>query len=251
MKLSSLQFSINDAPCVFSFREDSVGDRGVVRQIFQDQDYNFSHWPQGRRLHAYHQAFCAQQTALIIDAGANIGASTVYFSRLYANSRVFAIEPDRMNWHLLEINTAGQPNVHNFHGAIADTDGELELVDPGRSDWGFTTRPVDAAAPAPADAGPTSRVKSICPASILAHPFAAGAVPLICKIDIEGGEDALFRGDVSWLDRFAVVIIELHDWMLPFSGSSRNFLKAALQFDFDFLHRGENVFLFNRRLLAP
>lgn len=250
MKLSSIEFSINDTPCVFSFRENSVGDRGVVRQIFQDQDYNLSHWPQGQRLHEYHQQFCGRKPALIIDAGANIGASTLYFSRLYTNSRVFAIEPNRMNWHLLEINTASQANVYNFHGAIADTDGELELVDPGRSDWGFTTRPLDSIVPIDAPRTASTLVRSICPSSILGLPFAAGAVPLIFKIDIEGGEEALFRGDVSWLDSFAVVIIELHDWMLPFSGSSRNFLKAALQFDFDFLHRGENVFLFNRRILT-
>lgn len=37
--------------------------------------------------------------------------------------------------------------------------------------------------------------------------------------------------------------------MLPFSGSSQNFLKAIAQYDFDLVHRGENIFLFNRALL--
>jgi hypothetical protein len=66
---------------------------------------------------------------------------------------------------------------------------------------------------------------------------------------IEGGEDALFNGDTSWLGQFPLVIIELHDWMLPFSGSSRNFIKSIAQYDFDFVHKGENIFLFNRQLL--
>ena len=170
MKLSSVQFSINETPCTFNFREDSLGDKGVIRQIFQVQDYNIAHWPQGKRLHEYHQRLVSDNKAsLIIDAGANIGASVVYFSHLYAKSRVFAIEPDLMSWHLLEINTAGQPHVHNFHGAISDRDGELALMDPGRSDWGFTTRAADADATGP----DTTLVKSICPATILAHPVGA------------------------------------------------------------------------------
>ena len=92
-------------------------------------------------------------------------------------------------------------------------------------------------------------MKSICPLSILAHTVNINTNPLILKIDIEGGEDVLFNGDTSWLSRFPLVIIELHDWMLPFAGSSKNFIKAIALLDFDFLYRGENIFLFNRNLL--
>ena len=75
------------------------------------------------------------------------------------------------------------------------------------------------------------------------------AAPFICKIDIEGGEANLFRCNYAWLERFPLVIIELHDWLLPGEGNSRNFLKAALEFDFDFVYRGENLFCFNNALL--
>jgi hypothetical protein len=95
----------------------------------------------------------------------------------------------------------------------------------------------------------TKKVKSISPSSILSHPVCQNTNPLILKIDIEGGEDALFNGNTDWLSKFPLVIIELHDWMLPFSGSSRNFIKAVAQHDFDFVYRGENVFLFNRKIL--
>ena len=96
----------------------------------------------------------------------------------------------------------------------------------------------------------TLRVKSISPKSVLSHPATENTNPLIFKIDIEGGEKALFQGDVSWLNQFPAIMIETHDWMLPFSGSSRNFIKAVAQFDFDFLHRGENIFLFNKQILG-
>jgi len=74
--------------------------------------------------------------------------------------------------------------------------------------------------------------------------------PLIFKIDIEGGEDNLFSADTSWMGRFPLIIIELHDWMLPFSGNSRNFIRAVAQGEFDMVYKGENIFLFNREILS-
>lgn len=227
----------------FQFRESSIGDKGVIRQIFLNHDYTIEHWVQGKSLIAY----ANRQTSptLIIDAGANIGASPLYFSTLFPRSIVFSIEPDAANWQILCANTAQVGRIVNFHGAISDADGEVVVVDPGQSDWGFRTAstlatPVENAAVVP----------SICPRTILTHPALGKTVPLILKIDIEGAEDSLFRGDTSWMQVFPLIIIELHDWMLPFRGSSKNFLKAVAQFDFDLVQRGENIFLFNRELLA-
>lgn len=245
MNINTAIIRLDETEVHLHFRADSVGDQGVIEQIFQQGDYDISQWPQGQKLLDYHLEQSKTQPSLIIDAGANIGASAVFFSHFYPNSLVFAIEPDEMNWRFLELNTK-QLNVFNFHGAIADVDGELLVEDPGRSDWGFMTRPVSDA-----DQGlDLKRVKSISPASILAHPSTQNTKPLILKIDIEGGEDALFQGDTTWLNKFPLVIIELHDWMLPFSGSSRNFIKAIAQYDFDLLPNDENLFLFNRQILG-
>lgn len=244
MKITTRSIKLNGSEIFFSFREDSVGDKGVIRQIFQNQDYNISHWQQGKKLLEYHNEQSKIRPSLIIDAGANIGASAVYFSNLFSNTFIFAVEPDITNWRLLELNTNGI-NVFNFNGAISDVDGELVLENPGRSDWGFMTKRVSETDQTPN----TKKVKSISPSSILSHPVCQNTNPLILKIDIEGGEDALFNGNTDWLSKFPLVIIELHDWMLPFSGSSRNFIKAVAQHDFDFVYRGENVFLFNRKIL--
>ncbi|MBT8557471.1 FkbM family methyltransferase [Polynucleobacter paneuropaeus] len=244
IKRTTVPIKLNESKILFSFRKDSIGDKGVIQQIFQNQDYNIASWEQGKKLLQYHCEQSKIRPSLIIDAGANIGASTVYFSIIFPNSFIFSIEPDTENWQLLEMNTAGLDRF-NFNGAIADIDGELIFEDPGRSDWGFMTKPVSASD----TAKNIKKVKSISPASILAHSASQNTNPLIIKIDIEGGEEALFNGDTSWLSKFPLVIIELHDWMLPFSGSSRNFIKAIAQYDFDFMYRGENIFLFNRQIL--
>lgn len=244
MKIVSNLINIDNNEMFFSYREDSIGDNGVIEQIFVNQDYNILYWEQGKKLHAYHKQKSLIQPSLIIDAGANIGASAVYFSYTFPNSFIFAVEPDIINWHLLEINTTGL-NVFNFCGAISDVDGELALEDPGRSDWGFMTKRISESG----NSSNHKKIKCISPSSILSHLNAKDTTPLILKIDIEGGEDDLFCGDTSWLCNFPLVIIELHDWMLPFSGSSRNFIKSIAQYDFDFVYRGENIFLFNRQIL--
>ena len=246
--LLTITFGFKGRSVPFHFREGSIGDEGVIKNIFQDLDYDISCWPQGRRLAEYHLEQCVRRPSLIIDAGANIGASALYFLNLSENAFVFAIEPDVNNWQLLELNTQDYPAKTNFLGAIAEQDGELLLEDPGHSDWGFRTRPVsaaDAAAP-----GVKARVRSISPDTILSDPRVAAMTPLIFKIDIEGGEDRLFSGDTSWMTKFALIIVELHDWMLPFTGCSRNFLKAAAHYDFDLVHKSENIFLFNREILS-
>lgn len=244
MKIVTKLINFKDSNTAFSYREDSIGDNGVIQQIFQNLDYEITHWYQGLKLLEYHHRKSQFAPSLIVDAGANIGASAVYFSETFSNSVVFAIEPDLMNWHLLEINTNGL-NVFNFNGAISDVDGELFFKDPGRSDWGYMTQRL----PDPDNSLDSIKVKSISPLSILTHPVCKNTNPLILKIDIEGAEETLFDGDTGWLGEFPLVIIELHDWMLPFSGSSRNFIKAVAGHDFDFLHKGENIFLFNRAIL--
>jgi FkbM family methyltransferase len=246
MNLSVLHLQTGGGQAPFYFRNDSIGDNGVIQQIFQNRDYDFSMWQQGKRLLQHHREQIRSGRSLIIDAGANIGASVVYFLETFDSSIVYAIEPDEANFEILEMNTRRFTNRINFHGAISSTDGELALEDPGHSDWGFRTKPI-------ADDKTSGRnvVKSISPATILGDPRLAGAIPLIFKIDIEGAESDLFSGDTSWMAKFPLLIIELHDWLLPFSGSSRNFFGAVAKHDFDFLYRGENIFLFSRPILAP
>ena len=76
----------------------------------------------------------------------------------------------------------------------------------------------------------------------VAGKVAAGYVPFIAKIDIEGGEADLFSQTVEWADAFALLIVELHDWLLPKEGTSHSFLAYVGSRNRDFIHIGENVF---------
>ena len=242
-KILEKKIKYKDKVLSFRYRKNSLGDREVIYQIFENLDYDISQWEQGKLLIKYHDRIIKDKLSLIIDAGANIGASAVYFLNIYKKSYLYCIEPSIENLEILKLNTKNYPNTKIFLGAISSEDGELLLEDPGQSDWGFRTRPM-----VEKDEG-SIVVKSISPKTILADIDLNKISPLILKVDIEGGEDSLFKGDISWMDKFPLIIIELHDWLLPFQGTSKSFLKAVSMHNFDFIYKGENIFLFNKNIL--
>ena len=51
----------------------------------------------------------------------------------------------------------------------------------------------------------------------------------LIKIDIEGFESMLFSKNYEWINEFKVIIVEIHDWMLPKESNSFNLLNALVQ----------------------
>jgi FkbM family methyltransferase len=207
------------------------------------RDYDIQAFPLARSFQLYAQQLHANgKKPLIIDAGANIGASALYFHLTYPEAEILAIEPDLGNGALFRLNCNHISTISLIEGGIASRDGFMALQDPGLSDWGFRL--------APATAGERC-VPVHAAGRLLAEKEREGLAPLIVKVDIEGGESELFAQDTAWLSSVPLLIIELHDWMLPGLGNSRNFLQAVSRCNFDFLCRGENVFCFNNELLKP
>ena len=94
----------------FHYRNNHSSDRDVIRQIFVNRDYDLTPFQQTQYLKRFastpeHQ----QKKLLVIDAGANIGASAVYFTQIDRRIHVCAIEPEESNFELLELNCAGMP----------------------------------------------------------------------------------------------------------------------------------------------
>lgn len=223
----------------FYYRLDSIGDHGVVAQTFHARQYDLADFPLTGRVLGYAAAAEAGgRQRLVVDLGANIGATAVYFSGEYPDCLVVAVEPEPHNHALLTRNCEGL-NVRAVEAAISCEPGTLFLVDPDESDWGFRV----------SDTGDQA-VRAVTMDELMRDLRATRCAPFICKIDIEGSEARLFERHIDWMDEFPVVIIELHDWMLPGSSNSRSWFRALGRFHFDVVWRGENAFCFNNRLLA-
>ncbi len=66
---------------------------------------------------------------VIIDCGANIGMSVVYFKKIAPNARIIAYEPDTVNFKFLDINTAHLSKVKNVQAALWINNENLEFED--------------------------------------------------------------------------------------------------------------------------
>lgn len=211
------------------FIRPSVADREVCRQVFLDREYSISGMARAGELMAFYNA-CSNP--LIIDAGANIGAASVWYALTYPRATIVAIEPGRDNFELLKKNTKSFPSVISVNAAIASVSGTLFLCDSGQGAWGYRT--------ASQPSGDSYSVPSMTIEELLA--LVPNRTPYIFKIDIEGAESELFSRPPAQLGSFPMIAIELHDWMLPKEANSCNFLRWHVDQKRDMVFRGENAF---------
>ena len=218
---------------------DSAADRGVFAQIFTHQDYLLNRYPLTPKLTEYAQRKSANGLKpWVLDAGANIGASAVYFATTFPDAHIVGIEPDAENAAIARQNVTDL-DVSIVEAALGSEAKTVRLQRSGLTEWAYRV----------GEGGdvevPMHSAAQMCEPAQFAPYF-----PFIAKIDIEGGEADLFAGNNDCFYTFPLTIIELHDWMLPGQGSSQNFLRAVVNGNFDFVYAGENVFCFNLNLLC-
>src|ERR1700691_3525008 len=80
-------------------------DAGTVREIFKYKQYDMSDFSQFTRVeYRYNELSRSGFIPIIIDAGANIGASAIWFAKIFPQAKIFAIEPDAANAACWRIN---------------------------------------------------------------------------------------------------------------------------------------------------
>lgn len=226
----------------FWLRRGNSADRAVIQQVFVDRDYAIDSFRLSADLHRLGQRILEDGSRpLILDAGANIGASALWFHLSFPDAKILAIEPHAGNCTLFRRNCQGIADISLLEGAIASSSGSMELTDPGLDHWGY--RVVERASE-----GGVS-VPVFAASELLDRCVKAGLVPFIVKIDIEGGESELFSKSTEWVHHVPLIAIELHDWMLPGQANSAHFLQALTRGSFDIVWRSENLFCFNNELL--
>jgi FkbM family methyltransferase len=205
-------------------------DVRVFNQIFIWRDYDIDQFEHAKR-------FEDDRPTLIVDCGANIGCSAIWFARRYPQARVVAIEPEAGNFAQLVHNARAYSTIEPVHAAVWSSVTEVVIANPDADSWAFRTES------APQDPALRARtIPTVTLDGILARHPDAGRV--IVKIDVEGAETELFSTNTSWLERVDLLVVELHDWMLPWRQTARPVLARLAELPMDFLSRGENLFCF-------
>jgi len=207
-------------------------DYAVIKSIFAKGDYNLATLTRSDDIYARYQEICAAgETPLIVDAGANIGASTLYFAHEFPNAKVIGLEPEPNNFKLASENCSHVPNIHILQAGLANAPGRAKIQNPNADNWAFQTQ-----------ADTQGDLELVSLNQLLIQKQQNGKIPFLVKIDVEGFEENIFASNTEWVDQFQVLIIELHDWMLPGQANSSSFLQCISSLGRDFIYRSENVF---------
>ncbi|TAE27866.1 MAG: FkbM family methyltransferase [Candidatus Kapaibacterium sp.] len=135
---------------------------------------------------------------LIVDAGANIGCTALFFAKTYPKAAIVAVEPDVQNAELARRNCRTYPNVRIVEGAVWNQAKMLEIENPDGESWAFRMRERSIEETSEGIRGYTI------------DELSNGATIDVLKVDIEGGEQQLFQYDTHWLARVQTMLVEVH-----------------------------------------
>jgi len=192
--------------------------------------------------HEYEQEL-PRQCDVIIDAGANIGLSVLWFKAQYPCARIIAIEPDPSNCERLRQNCEGLDNIIIIQGALWSHDTHLKLThtDPAGNvlkSWAVKTEEVAGGA---AEENSLTRAYSV---GSIRKLFQLEKISIL-KMDIEGAEKEVFEAeDLEWVEITKCFAIETHERIKP--GSRTAVLRVLDEARFTRRRKGENLFFHAR-----
>lgn len=186
----------------------------------------------------YSDAADLTDVELIVDCGANVGYTSVFFLSRYPGADLIAVEPDPGNFGLLERNTRYYGSrARTIRSAVWSHRTELALAGRHRDrgeEWARQVTEVEAAEPA---YGQESGIVAVTIDELLRD--SGHSRISILKMDIEGAEEIVFsEGCEEWLSKVDNLLIELHDDD-AFPRAREVFHKALANHEFSMFESGE------------
>jgi FkbM family methyltransferase len=182
-------------------RDYTHSDYDVFKQIFNIEEYKIV-----VSIFQLNPILLDSKENVFIDAGANVGYTTIYFSAYAFFSQTFCIEPSSNNFNTLKKNISllnDFDKIVLYENALSGKEGfrfEIDNSFRDNRDWSTSFKEVEGGA-----------VLGITVDEIVAKNTIKNITFL--KIDIEGAERFVFdkKNDLSFLKITKVVIIEIHD----------------------------------------
>jgi FkbM family methyltransferase len=166
---------------------------------------------------------------VIVDAGANVGYSTLYFASLFPEACVLAIEPDEVAFDILSRHVQSNQNIRPLRAALWFHEQGLRLQNSANGSWANSV--------SEGSGTPSRRLDSVL--SSLPNMR-----PLIIKLDIEGAEREVVESCPEIFAEAKCIIVEPHDFMNVNAACLSPLYSAISGKRFDTLLSGENLILF-------
>jgi FkbM family methyltransferase len=158
----------------------------------------------------------------IVDLGANIGLTALYYATLFPNARLFCVEPDPDNYNLLKLNCMQNGFQWTcLQQAIGDRQGKAKLL---RNEFANQHSIVSD------DSHNQDAIEveiGTMPDLIENHKIEE--IDLL-KVDIEGAEESLFAQCSSWISSVRLIIIEIHPSLVDYAGIINSITKHGFHY---------------------
>lgn len=183
--------------------------REIVRAVLEGREYPVLRLPDG-------------PPAVIVDIGANVGATAVYFRAAYPAARIYCYEPSPENFVWLSANTRALAGVEAYPYGLLDRDTECELYSGESQCAQHSIIP---------NAGTSSRSEKVRLRNAADEMQERGISEIsLLKIDTEGCELPILRSMLPVVRRIDSIAIEYH------SEEDRRAIDALLAERFLLLH---------------
>ncbi|WP_264553463.1 FkbM family methyltransferase [Flavobacterium sp. N2038] len=178
-------------------------------------------------------------TPNIIDAGSNIGLTSLFFINQFQSAKIVAVEPDTDNFQVLDYNLQEKDNFEfiKINGAIWSSNTKIKVINDfrDRSDWSFRVEESNDS-----DAMQSYTINDLMSKNNFDYID-------ILKIDIEGAEKQIFtsfESDLDFLNKTKCIAIEIHDEL-----ECRDEINTILdKYGFSIIHEGELTIGINKNL---
>ena len=195
-------------------------DLEIFFQVFCDLQYDFTY-------------FLNYNPKNIIDCGANVGYSALFFADKFPGAKIICVEPAASNFQQLEFNTRGYTDITLLHAGIWYKNGTVSIKKEDEWAASFEVQEINDAS--------SSSLRGITIDQI-AKENQFETIDIL-KIDIEGAEFELFSNNPhQWLSITKCIVIELHDFMKK--GTSQVFFKEMAVYNWKTVIKGENIICF-------
>lgn len=156
------------------------------------------------------------EVSTIVDLGANAGLSALFFQAKFPQASIVCVEPVSGNLDMLALNRDGNGFTWTLLKAAAGgSSGEVALYP--NEWWSSSTTTPHVAEARQRNSGRLEKQYALPPETVECLTMAdildrngIGVVDIL-KMDVEGAEEAIFKADLSWLDRTKLLILEIHD----------------------------------------
>lgn len=190
-------------PVRITFRKNQ-SDLYILRENFVHNIYDFEY-----------EKFLPE-VSYILDLGANIGLSSLYFQMRFQNAQIICVEPVQENIEILKQNAY----INNFSWEVekaAIQAKQAEVILYPNEWWSSSTVTKSVANKRESHTGrfehklklTPKKIKGLTVSNILDKYQIATAD--ILKMDIEGAEEQCILDSPQWLRRVKVLIIEIHE----------------------------------------